>query len=52
VDDLFYMWPIKKKFKKKMSNQRYILDSAELDEGGGFPKKNIFTRTESRPKIL
>jgi len=32
------MWPIKEKSKiKKMSNQRHILDSVELDGDAGFP---------------
>jgi len=35
VKMFFYTWPI-----KKMSNQRHVLDSAELDWGGGILEKN------------
>jgi len=41
-----------KKIKKKMSNQRHILDFVELDGGGGFFGRKKITRTKSEPKIL
>ena len=36
VKMFFYTWPI-----KKMSNQRHVLDSAELDWGGGILEKKL-----------
>jgi len=46
VDDVFYMWAI-----KKMSNQCHMLDSTELDGGGGILKRKKIVRTESKPKM-
>ena len=40
----FYMWPIKKKWKK-MPNQCHVREFAKLDEGGGYSEKKNYEDT-------
>jgi len=48
VKIFLYMWPI----KKKVPNQRHVCKFAELDGGGGYSGKKIFTRMQIKPKFL
>ena len=41
-----YTWPI-----KKMSNQRHVLDSAELDRGGGYSRFFFLRGSKSNQKF-